>query len=90
MKSYQKAVDIYRELLKDKDDLGSRAIGQLYNNLGCCYGKLGCEKLSMNAYSEAVKIYAKFPDVDCSPLLANIANIYSNCQMFSVAEKYYY
>ena len=44
----------------------------------------------MNAYREAIKIYSAFPDVDLSSLLANLGNIYSNCQMYSVAEKYYH
>jgi|JI6StandDraft_1071083.scaffolds.fasta_scaffold300454_1 tetratricopeptide (TPR) repeat protein len=43
----------------------------------------------MNAYGEAVKAYSRYKDIDCSLLLANIANVYSNCQMYSVAEKYY-
>lgn len=43
----------------------------------------------MNSYSEAIKVYSRFKDFDCSLLIANIANVYSNCQMYAVAEKYY-
>ena len=63
--------------------------GHVYNNLGCCYGKIGCEKLSMNAYNEALRLYSKYPDIDSSSLFYNIANMYYNCSMHEVAEKYY-
>lgn len=43
----------------------------------------------MSAYSEALKYYSQYKNLDCSLLIANIANIYSNCQMYAVAEKYY-
>lgn len=39
-----KAVDIYKIILKLEEALyntESKEVGQLYNNLGCCYGKLG-------------------------------------------------
>lgn len=43
----------------------------------------------MNSYSSALKIYSKYNQVDSSPLLNNIANIYLNSEMFDIAEKYY-
>lgn len=43
---------------------------------------MGYEKLSMNSYKEALKIYNKYPEVDSSTLLFNIANTYFNCQMY--------
>lgn len=90
LKEYEKAIKIYKELLQDENEgVNGRARGQLLNNLGCCYGKMGYDKLSMNAYSSALKIYSKFQEVDCAPLLANIANTYYNCHMYPVAEKYY-
>jgi tetratricopeptide (TPR) repeat protein len=82
-------MEMYKEVLRGEWEWKEREWGQVQNNLGCCYGKLGLDKLSMGAYSEALKIYLKYPEVDCSPLFANIANLYFSCKMFSVAEKYY-
>lgn len=84
----ERAVEVYKRLLSECAE-GGKELGQLYNNLGCCYGRLGFEKLSMNSYSSALKIYSGLQEVDCSPLLNNIANIYFNSEMFAIAEKYY-
>jgi tetratricopeptide (TPR) repeat protein len=43
----------------------------------------------MNSYNEALKIYGKSAGTDTSSLLYNIANVYFNCQMFDVCERYY-
>ena len=43
----------------------------------------------MNAYNEALRLYSKYPDIDSSSLFYNIANMYYNCSMHEVAEKYY-
>jgi hypothetical protein len=45
--------------------------------------------MSLKSYSEALKIYSKFPDVDCSNLLNNIGIIYMSVKMFGSAEKYF-
>ncbi len=93
LEQYDRAVTIYKQLIREYAADGSasdqRIKGRLYNNLGCCYGKLGYEKLSMNCYNEALKIYGKSVGTDTSSLLYNIANVYFNCQMFDVCERYY-
>jgi hypothetical protein len=43
----------------------------------------------MNSYNEALKIHSRHGSTDTSSLLYNIANIYFNCQMFDVSERYY-
>ena len=63
-------------------------LARTYNNLGCCYSKLGLEKLSMGAFGQALQLYGR-RSADCSSLLYNIANLYQKCAMHGVAEKYY-
>jgi tetratricopeptide (TPR) repeat protein len=93
LQQFDKAVSTYKQLIHEYSTDGSpsedRIKGRLYNNLGCCYGKLGYEKLSMNSYNEALKIYGRHAATDTSSLLYNIANVYFNCQMFDVSERYY-
>lgn len=45
--------------------------------------------MSLKAYGEALKLYEKHQDIDCSNLLNNIGIIYSSVGMFSTAEKYF-
>lgn len=93
LQQFDRAVSTYKQLIREYSTDGSphdeRIMGRLYNNLGCCYGKLGYEKLSMNSYNEALKIYSRHASTDTSSLLYNIANVYFNCQMFDVSERYY-
>ena len=59
------------------------------NNLGTCYAIKNQNQLSLKSYSEALKIYQKLPDVDCSNLLNNIGLIYLKSGMFETAAKHF-
>ncbi len=94
LQQFDKAISIYKQLIREYSTDGGppdeRIKARIYNNLGCCFGKLGYDKLSMNSYNEALKIYSRYSATDISCLLYNIASIYFNCQMFDVSERYYH
>jgi tetratricopeptide (TPR) repeat protein len=56
--------------------------GQKHNNLGSCYAHLNQSRLSLKNYSEALKIYSDFPEVDCSNLLNNLGMLYAQSSMY--------
>lgn len=77
MKYYKKEID---SALVDE-----KLIGQKYNNLGSCYAYIKQNQQALKAFNEALKIYVKYSDLDCSNLLKNIGVIYFRSGMYSSA-----
>ena len=59
--------------------------GQKFNNLGSCYAHLDQERLGLNYYTEAFKIYSLFSEIDCSNLLNNLGTLYAQSGVIDTA-----
>ena len=81
MKYYQ--MDLYSERLDEK------LIGQKLNNLGSCYAQKNQSQQSLKYFNEALKVYSKYGELDCSNLLKNIGVIYFRTGMYEQAESYF-
>jgi tetratricopeptide (TPR) repeat protein len=86
-KKYAEAIETYT--MEEFPGELERQRGQRQSNLASCFAKLKKYELSLKAYNEAVRIYSKYPDIDCSNLLNNVGIIYMSVQMFKSAEKYF-
>ena len=86
MKDYEKAIEFFGKKFPSQEE---KQKGQKYNNLGSCYAHLDQERLSLNYYTEAFKIYSQFPEFDCSNLLNNLGTLYSHASVLDTAEKYF-
>jgi tetratricopeptide (TPR) repeat protein len=85
LKDYEAAVKFFG---KEFDGEDARQCGQKHNNLGSCYAHLNQSRLSLRSYSQALKIYADFPEIDCANLLNNLAMLYAQSAMYETAERY--
>ena len=85
-KDYEEAIEFFEKQFEGED---LKQKGQKFNNLGSCYAHLDKERLSLNYYTEAFKIYSHFPEVDCSNLLNNLGRLYAQSGVYDTAEKYF-
>ena len=58
LKNFEKAIEFFSKTFPDEE---LKQKGQKFNNLGSCYAHLDQERLSLNYYTEAFKIYQLFP-----------------------------
>ena len=81
MKFYKKEIE--------NSNVDEKLIGQKHNNLGSCYAYIKQNQQALKAFNEALKIYAKYPELDSSNLLKNIGIIYFRSSMYASAETYF-
>ena len=86
LKEYDDAIKYYE---KECDQEDEKQKGQRLNNLGSCYAKKQQTQLSLKSFSEALKIYQKYPEIDCSNLLNNLGTLYFKSGMYDTAANYF-
>ena len=83
-KIYDKAINLFRQALKNWDENDKIGLGSLYNTLGFTYFKLKEYEQAIYYYTQAIKL---LPDYTLA--LTNLGLVYENKQLYKEAYQTY-